>query len=104
MDNDAVPFILVGNKANLGHWRQVESSHAEALAKQWNCPYIETSAKTKDNVQLAYQTLLKLYSHNYLFQTRTSTTLRFPLIPPREKSALLHQTSKSLPPMYGLFQ
>jgi len=60
LDNDSVPFILVGNKADLNHLRQVDSSQAEALAKQWNCPYIETSAKTKDNVQLAYQTLLRL--------------------------------------------
>jgi Ras-related protein Ral-A len=45
----------------------VESSQAEALAKQWNCPYIETSAKTKDNVQLAYQTLLRMIRDRFVF-------------------------------------
>lgn len=50
-NDDAVPFILVGNKADL-ETSQRKVSHEEALqlAQMWNVPYVETSAKTKVNV------------------------------------------------------
>ncbi len=38
-------FILVGNKADLEEQRAVSKEDAEALAKEWNLPYFETSAK-----------------------------------------------------------
>lgn len=46
-DKDHVPMVLVGNKCDLEHERQVKTSEGEELAAQWGCPFFETSAKTK---------------------------------------------------------
>ncbi|KAI8819174.1 small GTPase superfamily [Fimicolochytrium jonesii] len=59
LDDEAVPFVLVGNKADLGHLRKVQAREGEAKAREWGCPYIETSAKTRQNVEEAYQTLMR---------------------------------------------
>ncbi|KAK9760983.1 hypothetical protein K7432_014478 [Basidiobolus ranarum] len=58
LDNPSVPFILVGNKSDLTHLRKVDRERAEAKAHEWNCPYIETSAKTRDNVDLVYTEIM----------------------------------------------
>jgi Ras-related protein Ral-A len=59
LDDETVPFILVGNKADLSDSRKVEKWEAEAKAKEWGCSYLETSAKTKQNVDEAYQMLMR---------------------------------------------
>jgi Ras-related protein Ral-A len=38
----------------------VNSADAQQLAQDWNCPYIETSAKTRQNVEEVYGTLMRL--------------------------------------------
>lgn len=55
-----MPFVLVGNKCDLQAKRQVTKKEAEALAAEWGCSYIETSAKTKENVNEAYLKILRL--------------------------------------------
>ena len=55
---EKVPMILVGNKADLGHRREVSQQEAESLARSWGITYIETSAKTRVNVDKAYMNLL----------------------------------------------
>ena len=51
MKNDEnIPFLLVGNKADLEEKRQVTIEEAQARAQQWAVPYVETSAKTRANV------------------------------------------------------
>ncbi|KAG0174238.1 hypothetical protein DFQ28_002845 [Apophysomyces sp. BC1034] len=59
LDDDTIPFILVGNKVDLAHLRKVPSSEAEQLAQDWNCPYLETSAKTRQNVEEVYTMLMR---------------------------------------------
>ena len=59
LDDEQVPFILVGNKADLKDERKVTTREGETKAREWGCPYIETSAKTRDNVEEAYQTLMR---------------------------------------------
>ncbi|MHA1271023.1 MAG: GTP-binding protein [Candidatus Helarchaeota archaeon] len=49
-------FILVGNKIDLP--RKVEFSEAEAMAKSLGIEYIETSAKTAQNVEEAFKTVI----------------------------------------------
>eukprot|EP00035_Acanthoeca_spectabilis_P021810 m.440348 g.440348 ORF g.440348 m.440348 type:complete len:212 (-) comp18508_c0_seq1:121-756(-) len=44
------PMILVGNKSDLEHMREIQREEAEARAEEWGIPYLETSAKTKENV------------------------------------------------------
>ncbi|KAF9576825.1 hypothetical protein EC968_003332 [Mortierella alpina] len=59
LDDDKVPFILVGNKSDLGQLRKVNHDEAAARAAEWNCPYIETSAKTRQNVEEVYTSLMR---------------------------------------------
>ncbi|KAF9316472.1 hypothetical protein BG003_001890 [Podila horticola] len=59
LDDDKVPFILVGNKADLGQLRKVNHEEAAAKAAEWNCLYIETSAKTRQNVEDVYSILMR---------------------------------------------
>lgn len=49
-NGDNVPFLLVGNKGDLHDKRKISTAEAQARAQQWNVPYVETSAKTRDNV------------------------------------------------------
>ncbi|ORZ14013.1 small GTPase superfamily [Absidia repens] len=59
LDDETVPFILVGNKVDLAHLRKVSGSEAGALAQEWNCQYVETSAKTRQNVDQVYTMLMR---------------------------------------------
>ena len=53
------PLILVGNKLDLSdERREVQTEEAEALARSWGVPYVETSAKTKVNVERVFYDLL----------------------------------------------
>ena len=57
--DDHIPIILVGNKLDLAdERREVTEEEARALADQWGVPYVETSAKTKVNVDKVYYDLL----------------------------------------------
>ena len=57
--DDQTPLILVGNKLDLADdRREVGRDDAEALAGSWGVPYVETSAKTKVNVDKVYYDLL----------------------------------------------
>ena len=53
-----VPIILVGNKMDLEQRREVPRQEAENLARSWGVIYIETSAKTRVNVDEAYTNLV----------------------------------------------
>jgi len=53
----SIPILIVGNKNDLD--RQVERSEAEDLAKRLNCEYLETSAKTGENVEIAFEKLAR---------------------------------------------
>lgn len=52
------PMILVGNKADLEDRRDISQSEADELSKSWGVQYIETSAKTTDNVDTVFYTLM----------------------------------------------
>ena len=57
---EKVPFILVGNKSDLEEKRQVTTDEGEGRAKEWEVPYVETSAKTKVNVDKAFFDLMRM--------------------------------------------
>jgi small GTP-binding protein len=52
-----IPMILLGNKLDLK--REVDKEEAEDSAKRLNCEYLETSAKTGENVELAFESIAR---------------------------------------------
>ncbi|KAJ7391950.1 hypothetical protein OS493_016257 [Desmophyllum pertusum] len=58
-DDENIPFLLVGNKADLEDKRQVTADEALAKAKEWNVACVETSAKTKANVDKVFFDLMR---------------------------------------------
>ncbi|KAB7501871.1 Ras-related protein Ral-a [Armadillidium vulgare] len=65
-NDDHIPFLLVGNKADLADKRRVTFEDAKQRSDQWNVPYVETSAKTRANVDKAFFDLArKISSRKY---------------------------------------
>ena len=65
MKNDEnIPFLLVGNKMDLEERRQVSVDEAQARAAEWNVSYVETSAKTRGNVDKVW-TAVNVFSLLY---------------------------------------
>jgi len=58
-DSDAFPMIVLGNKLDLDKQREVSTIQGQQIAKEWECPFLETSAKTRLNVDEAFFTVVK---------------------------------------------
>ncbi|KAJ1527513.1 hypothetical protein ONE63_007485 [Megalurothrips usitatus] len=58
-NDENIPFLLVGNKSDLGEKRKVPLSEATGRAAQWGVPYVETSAKTRANVDKVFYDLMR---------------------------------------------
>lgn len=56
---DATLIVLVGNKSDLDHKRTVGISEGRMLAKKLGCGFIETSAKTRTNVEEAFYKVIR---------------------------------------------
>ncbi|KAG9330706.1 hypothetical protein JZ751_022392 [Albula glossodonta] len=56
---DRVPMILVGNKVDLEGEREVSAGEGKALAEDWNCPFMETSAKNKGSVDELFAEIVR---------------------------------------------
>eukprot|EP00828_Plagiopyla_frontata_P048680 TRINITY_DN9413_c0_g1_i2.p4 TRINITY_DN9413_c0_g1~~TRINITY_DN9413_c0_g1_i2.p4 ORF type:complete len:160 (+),score=35.79 TRINITY_DN9413_c0_g1_i2:161-640(+) len=54
-----IQILLVGNKNDLENERQVQQENAKDFAELNNLAYIETSAKTADNVEIAFGILIE---------------------------------------------
>jgi len=57
--DETIPFILVGNKSDLTDRRAVPLANARAQAEAWKVPYVETSAKTRENVDKVFFDLMR---------------------------------------------
>lgn len=49
-----VPIMLVGNKSDKHHEREVSSQEGQALARELGCDFVEASAKNCINVEKAF--------------------------------------------------
>ncbi|KAI4165462.1 MAG: hypothetical protein LQ342_000872 [Letrouitia transgressa] len=58
-DKDYFPIIIVGNKCDLDAERQVSKQEGQDLARQFGCAFIETSAKSRINVDNAFYDIVR---------------------------------------------
>jgi GTPase SAR1 family protein len=56
---EPIPKLLVGNKVDLDHLRQVSFKAGNEMAKRINAVFVETSAKDSLNVDLAFLNLAR---------------------------------------------
>ena|SRR3990167_3716747 len=58
-EQEKVPMVLVGNKCDLMTERQVSAAEGMALAKSFDCPFYETSAKTRLNIEEVFHDVVR---------------------------------------------
>uniref|UniRef100_A0A8C7Z3V5 small monomeric GTPase n=1 Tax=Oryzias sinensis TaxID=183150 RepID=A0A8C7Z3V5_9TELE len=58
-----VVIMLLGNKSDMAAERVVKTEEGEKLAKECGIPFMETSAKTGVNIELAFQAVAKELKH-----------------------------------------
>ncbi|XP_051168449.1 ras-related protein Rab-37 isoform X9 [Leptopilina boulardi] len=56
---DDVVVILIGNKCDCGNQREIRREEGERLAREYQVPFMETSAKTGINVELAFHAIAR---------------------------------------------
>jgi len=76
-----IVIMLVGNKSDLRHLREVPTETAKEFSEKNNLLFIETSALDSSNVELAFQNILtEIYHHSSrpLVNTTGATTSEAP--------------------------
>ncbi|KAI7786956.1 ras-1 [Diaporthe eres] len=58
-DKDYFPMVVVGNKCDLEGEREVTRQEGENLARSFGCKFIETSAKSRINVDKAFYDIVR---------------------------------------------
>jgi len=71
-------FVLVGNKSDKAYEREVSREEGAALARKFGCEFLETSAKTAQNVERLFTGLVRSLRQNKETQ---SITPSFPQAP-----------------------
>ena len=56
---ESVPLVIAGNKRDLEQKRQVDMREGEAMAKEFGCPFFETSAALRHNVDEIFYEIVK---------------------------------------------
>lgn len=74
-NDENIPFLLVGNKADLEQRRSVTEEAAREQAYEWRVCYVETSAKTRQNVDEVFLDLLRAI-HQRKARTQEQETKR----------------------------
>ncbi|XP_059413600.1 ras-related protein Rab-37-like isoform X1 [Carassius carassius] len=63
-----VVIMLLGNKSDMAAERVITHEEGEKLAKEYGVPFMETSAKTGVNVELAFQAIARELKHRNIIQ------------------------------------
>eukprot|EP00005_Dracoamoeba_jomungandri_P003592 CAMPEP_0174249720 /NCGR_PEP_ID=MMETSP0439-20130205/60_1 /TAXON_ID=0 /ORGANISM="Stereomyxa ramosa, Strain Chinc5" /LENGTH=187 /DNA_ID=CAMNT_0015329613 /DNA_START=84 /DNA_END=647 /DNA_ORIENTATION=+ len=59
-EEESVPMVVVGNKCDLEEARVVATSEGSELAKAFKCPFLESSAKARVNVEESFFELVRV--------------------------------------------
>ncbi|XP_051901760.1 GTP-binding protein Rit1 [Pristis pectinata] len=54
-----IPVVLVGNKSDLGSLRQVSKEEGSVLAREFNCPFFETSAALRYYIDDVFHSMVR---------------------------------------------
>ena len=81
-DSEDVPMIIVGNKSDLEDQRCVITEQGEKLAETFKCPFFETSAKMRKNVDVVFGQLMKEMDKKWISEKK-------PIIKKHKKSCIL---------------
>ncbi|KRZ78779.1 GTP-binding protein Di-Ras2 [Trichinella papuae] len=73
-----LPVMVVGNKVDESHHREVSTESGVRLAATWKCGYIETSAKNNYNIKELFQELLTMEKQRRLSLTMDDNTVSQP--------------------------
>ncbi|EDR25018.1 hypothetical protein, conserved [Entamoeba dispar SAW760] len=57
--NEPIPIIIVGNKCDLENEREVTKEEGMNYADNINCPFIECSAKTNENINQIFEIITR---------------------------------------------
>ncbi|EED77569.1 predicted protein, partial [Postia placenta Mad-698-R] len=60
-----IPIVIVGTKLDLNNEREVSRAKIQELARQWNLPFYETSAKRNWHVEDVFQDLVRQMRKRY---------------------------------------
>jgi GTPase KRas protein len=58
-DEETYPIVIVGNKCDLEKDREVSTVEGKELAKSFDAPFVETSAKVRINVEESFFQLVR---------------------------------------------
>jgi GTPase KRas protein len=58
-DDKNIPLVLCGNKLDLRYMRQVNTNEGADLARHLKCPFFETSAKTRINIDEVWYSIVR---------------------------------------------
>lgn len=87
-DTELVPILLVGNKCDLEKERQVSYEEGAELALQFNCPFFETSAKQKINIEEGFYGLVRIIRRQQEDEKQQQQ---------QQNSAVIHEDQKQQP-------
>lgn len=56
---EKVPIVIAANKKDLEHKRQISTKEGEMMAKEFGCPFFETSAALRHNVDETFEEIVR---------------------------------------------
>ena len=56
---EKVPIVVVGNKKDLEHKREISTKEGELMAKEFGCPFFESSAALRYKVDETFEEIVR---------------------------------------------